>query len=224
MTLTEAIHLEPLTELALKRYTLSEVDGGYKLEALQETAVKDVQFIVDLINVYSDPESFKTDVFESYSMSIILDYLKKTHAFYTDRLLPKMEMAVKSLQDTFEDHPIAQVLDRFFTHYRNEFLEHIELEERRLFPYASTLYDGLISYDYSVQEFTSHHNHDLEDHLQDVLYMIESEFPEVARSFAYRSFSILLEQFRADLRIHHLIEEHVFLLKVKNLESTLGHA
>ncbi|NQV53358.1 MAG: hypothetical protein HQ500_09255 [Flavobacteriales bacterium] len=220
MSLNEAMHLEPLTELALRRYTLREVNGELTFDALGENAVKDVQFVVDLINFYTEPKAAQIGQFKQYSLGVIMDYLRRTHEFYSLRMLPRMEMAIQSIQQTFSDHPIVGILDHFYKNYQNELLEHIELEENRLFPYAEELYDGKFSSDYSIKEFVRHHNHNIEDHLQDVLKLIEEDYPEVSRSFAYRSFKLLLNQFKADLKIHHLIEESIFLPKVLMLECS----
>lgn len=218
MTLEEALHWEPLAELALQRYTIKENDGTMLLESLDQTSVKDVQFVVDLMNVYAEPDSFDVQAFRGYSFSIILDYLRLTHEFYRNSMLPRMELSIESIQKAFEGHPIVVVFQHFFQNYRNELMEHIELEEAKLFPYAEHLYDGKADESFSIGAFKEVHNHDVEDHLEDVLLMIDSEFPEVAKSFACRTFKHQMDHFHLDLQIHHLIEEGVFVEKVRQLE------
>lgn len=180
---------------------------------------REVEFVLDIMSLYSRTTRFEASHFQNYSLSTVLEYLERTHSFYEARMLPKMELAIHGIMKLFPDHVIADVLNNFFKSYQNNLLEHIDLEESRLFPYARRLSQGGAANDYSVADFEQAHNHEIEDSLDSVIQLIESDFPEVSRSFAYRNFKQLLQQFRLDLDIHHLIEEKVFLPKLQALEE-----
>jgi iron-sulfur cluster repair protein YtfE (RIC family) len=216
--LNDHIQFDTITAMALERFDLRFEEGEWLLKERDETAVKDVAFLVDLAHFYesASPEHF--NALKGYTFSVILDYLKRTHRFYLEIMLPKMELTMGNLQREFESHPLAHVLGHFYKNYQNELLEHIELEEKHLFPYAESLYDGRVRQDYSLDAFKMHHNHDIEDHLEDMLEVIEEEFPEVCSSLPYRTFNHLLDTFQADLAVHHAIEEGIFLKLVDALE------
>lgn len=222
--LNNHIHFEPITAMALERFDLRFNDGEWILVQRDERTPKDVSFIVDLVKFYESPtpEHFKT--LKGYTFSVILDYLMRTHCFYIKVMLPKMEMTMRNLQKEFSHHPFGHVVGHFYNNYQNELLEHIELEENKLFPYAEGLYDGKLVEGYSVESFKHHHNHDIEDHLEDMLEVIEEEFPEVCHSLPYRTFKHLLNSFKADLAIHHAIEEGIFLRLTEQLEREVKHA
>ena len=210
-------HFEPLSELALKRYAISP-QGEVEFND-DELSSQEVEFVLEVMELYSGLDHFRADRFITYSMMTVLEYLERTHAFYEATLLPKMEQAISGIKKLFPDHHIAFVLDSFFKNYRNDLLEHIDLEESKLFPYARRLAHGLGVRDYSVEDFQNDHTHEVEDSLDRVINIIETDHPEVARSFAYRSFKNLLEQLRIDLEIHHLMEEEVFLVMLITLEK-----
>lgn len=210
-------HFEPLSELALQRYAINP-QGEVEFND-DEISAQEVDFVLEVMELYTGLDSFRADRFMTYSMMTVLEYLERTHAFYESTLLPKMEQAISSIKKLFPEHGIAQVLDTFFQNYRKELLSHIDLEEAKLFPYARRLAHGGGSRDYSVEDFIGAHTHEVEDSLDRVINLIETEYPEVARSFAYRSFKTLLEQFRIDLEIHHLMEEEVFLSMLATLEK-----
>ena len=209
-------HFEPLCDLALQRYALDS--NGRPLFA-GELAISDVDFVVDLMDLYAGSASFHAERFKQYSLPTIIEYLERTHLFYEIRLIPKLEQAIDGINRLFPEHPISHVLHSFFVHYRNELFEHIELEEFHLFPYARRMFQGGAGKDYSVAEFKQVHNHEIEDSLDRVVHLIESDYPEVGRSFAYRAFKTLLDQFRIDLDIHHMIEEDVFLSMLEQREK-----
>jgi regulator of cell morphogenesis and NO signaling len=210
-------HFEPLSELALQRYSISP--DGLTVEHYDPNGDRDIEFVLELMEVYADVRCFDEQSFARHSLFAILEYLERTHLFYEMSLLPKMEQAIVGVKRLFPDHPISDLLDIFFRNYKNELLEHIDIEERDLFPYARRLSHGGSSRDYSVKEFQVVHNHRIEDALNHILSVVETDYPEVARSFAYRTFRNLLEQFRLDLHIHHLIEDRVFLQKLLTLEQ-----
>ena len=112
------------------------------------------------------------------------------------------------------------MLEHFFHRYRNELLEHIELEESKLFAYATALTEGERRSDYSVSTFMLQHDHAIESDLIKIIPLVETEYPEVGHSFSFRAFKTLLGQLGADLKVHHLIEERVFLSKVLQLEKS----
>lgn len=213
-------HFEPLSELALQRYSMSAEGDAVFHDG--DTGLLDIQFVLQLMELYSDIRQFDPKAFGQFSLSTVLEYLERTHAFYEVSLLPRMEQSIRSINQLFPEHAIAQVLAAFFKNYRNELFEHIELEESQLFPYARRLAHGGAGRDYSVAEFRAVHDHHIEDSLHRVIDLMETDHPEVTRSFAYRTFKNLLEQFRLDLSVHHLIEERVLLQKLVEMEQTAG--
>lgn len=218
-SVSDAIHFEPLTELALQRFNVDLSKGDMSFSQVDVESIKDVNFIVDLIKFYSNPVKEEVDQFEQYSLDVLLDYLQRTHRFYIDKILPKMEMNIKNIFDLFPEHSIVPLLNHFYNQYQNDLLEHIELEEKHLFPYAKKLMVEQLPKDYSVHEFRLHHDHRIQDHLEDIIMVIEEDIPLVSKTFAYRMFKNLLSQFQVDLNIHHMIEEKVFLDKLAKLES-----
>jgi regulator of cell morphogenesis and NO signaling len=212
----EALHLDPIASLALKRYVSVSEEKEFIDRATGK--VENQDFVLDLVRLYAD-QTLDLSVFEKYQLSEVMDYLNRTHGLYTNRMLPKIEMAIANVTRHFPDHPISAILEHFFHRYRNELLEHIELEESKLFPYANELAQGHRRSDYSISTFMLQHDHSIESDLVKIIPLVEKEYPEVAQSFSFRAFRTLLAQLGVDLKIHHLIEERVFLSKVLQLEK-----
>ncbi len=222
-TLAELEQIEPMYRLVLERYELPEGSDNDDLSNLLMGRVKDPLFVIRLLNLYADHRTFRLADYSDHSIAAILDYLQKTHTFYEQRFLPKMDMCIAGVKRNFPGHPIAEVLDTFFRTYRNELLEHIELEEKKLFPYASSLYDGKFDVSYSVKEFKLQHDHHVEDELGTMLKLVEEGYPDIAKSMSFRAFRSLLEKFEKDLFIHHIIEERVFVARIHEMELNTHH-
>ncbi|MCO4807187.1 hypothetical protein N8004_00615 [Salibacteraceae bacterium] len=216
-TIRSMFHFEPLSELALQRYAINS-DGSVDFKG-GDNGELEVDFILELMELYTGLDNFQAERFSQYSISTILEYLERTHAFYESTLLPKIEQSIIGIKKLFPDHPISGVLESFFQSYRKELLSHIDMEETKLFPYARRLAHGGGARDFSVADFHDMHSHEVEDSLDKIINEIETNHPEVARSFAYRAFHTILQQFRLDLEIHHHIEEKVFIEMLTLLEE-----
>lgn len=173
----------------------------------------------DLIYLTHHLDLFDEKQFHSYSLPLVLHYLKESHDYYRNYFMVKMEQAVTSLKNSRPHSQAVFVLELFYKSYQNEFLEHIELEERRLFPYAEALMSGAESANYSVALFNQQHDHEIENQLEAIVDLMQKEYPDLTNDFAFRAFKNLLEAFQLDIEIHHQIEENVFLKRIEKLEQ-----
>lgn len=168
--------------------------------------------------LYFDENCIDKPELEKFGVATILEYLIQTHSFYRDILMPKMQMAIWSFDKNFPDHPASEVLKLFYFNYQNELLEHIDLEESKLFPYVENLQKGKVDISYSVKQFRQEHNHEIEDQLEAVVETMKEKYPEITSELAFRTFEHLLALFSKDLAVHHYIEEQIFVKKVASLE------
>ncbi len=107
-------HFEPLSELALMRYSIN-AEG--RIEFLDgKRGETDVEFVVDLMGLYSGSTAFDQTKFQAHSLATVMEYLERTHTFYENVLLPKMEIAIYGILKLFPDHVIADVLNAFLVH------------------------------------------------------------------------------------------------------------
>jgi regulator of cell morphogenesis and NO signaling len=174
----------------------------------------------DLMMLVYNLESFDAKQFDRYPLSLVLHYLKESHNYYREYFMPKMEQSIASLKNSRPQSQAVFVLELFYKSYRNEFLEHIELEERRLFPYAKSLMMGDDPFQsYSVKLFNQQHDHEIENQLEAIVSLMQVEYPDLSQDFAFRSFKNLLEAFQLDIEMHHHVEENVFLKRIAALEK-----
>lgn len=200
--------LSSTNQLITERFKLKWNGSTLELNAFQN----------DLIQLAYNLEAFDVNRFDRYPLTLVLHYLKESHNYYRDYFMAKMEQSIASLKESRPQSQAVFVLELFYKSYRNEFLEHIELEERRLFPYAESLIKGENASSYSVNLFNQQHDHEIENQLEAIVSLMQVEYPDISKDFAFRSFKNLLEAFQLDIEIHHQIEEHVFLKRIEALE------
>ncbi|MEM8567432.1 MAG: hemerythrin domain-containing protein [Bacteroidota bacterium] len=205
-----------------RRFTGSkEMDGTVN-------STLDEDFFVDLLCVFNDPERFDASDFMDYPISSILLYLKKTHELYTTESLQGVTNAIEVLSKRNPELSTLKVgLDNFFSNFRNKLEEHIEEEEKTLFPYVESLInakdgDSMIktTTESVLTDFLKHHDDELEEDLRDLVVALKT-LPKKYNddSFAFRMLLNKVSIFERDLNVHGKIEEQVLIPKALVLEK-----
>lgn len=178
-------------------------------------------FIEDLRICLNDPRSANPESFEKYRIDTLVDFLTKSHAFYLHYAIPSLLRSIdelirtQSVDDVFER--ASKVLMRGFT---RELKDHFTHEENYLFKYALQLNEDRerVSIPYSLNQFKKEHDSFLID-LEKIIAFFEIYRNELAGNMAFRILFQQLENLKADMDLHGLIEDQVLLPKIEKLES-----
>ena len=216
------------TKLAMQRYHMPVGKLKYLIADNSVLDVLNREFVEILIRNYANPEQFNAEDFSGFSLSTILEYLKRTHVLYVYKRLPEIAQSIHILQ-TGCDQPDAllQALDVFFKDYSRHLIEHIENEEHSLFAYVAKLirlmeHEELICSD-TIQpgllDKFSHDHSDTEMDLRDVRKILRAYLPSAVNQTPYRMLLNRLQSLELDLHIHSRIEEEVLVPRGHLLES-----
>lgn len=104
---------------------------------------------------------------EQISVSTLLRYLRASHEYFLDFQLPFIR---RELEDALSDDNHMRVLIlRLYDAYARSILQHMEYEEKTLFPYVESLLEGRKVADYDIETFSKYHGdtttklHELKD-------------------------------------------------------------
>ena len=97
-------------------------------------------FLVDLLSCFNDVEQLESIQFEIYEIPVLVDYLKRSHRYYISKRFPEIEQTVENIKNQ-EPTLLVSFLDRFVRQYKEDLINHFEIEEKILFPYALKLYN-----------------------------------------------------------------------------------
>ncbi len=153
-----------------------------------------------------------------FDLDIILAYLKKTHHYYKDRLIPELEMTLHNISlEHAVDHIIISELSSTFYAYKKDLIAHIEEEENGFFRYAEQIIQDkfMIGMDLASQ-FSLDHVHE-EDAIEEMIRFVKKYLP-VSDRLSQRIFVSKLQLLRRDLLIHAFVEDNVFVPRVLELE------
>jgi regulator of cell morphogenesis and NO signaling len=159
-----------------------------------------------------------------HDIQTIVSYLKRSHEYYLEEKYPKIRSYIKMMYEV-NDHAEILMLDRFFNEYFNEVSEHLEYENRVVFPYVISMYNQLnhikdynMSIDYSAAEYKEHHNN-IEEKLNDLKNLLIKYMPQKNDQKIRRKLLFGLFELEYDLNIHSLIEDTILIPLVEKMED-----
>ncbi len=224
-SLRELYNLDSSVEELVKRYGL-EKEGDKLIEQLCKEKLIDVPFFMELIKIFHNTDYFPQKQLLSFDITIVLDYLQRTHRYYIGRRLPEIEQMVQNIVSN-DENEFASFLLPFFRTLKTNLTEHIKEEEKQLFPYIIALNQRLDSLTTKfkntfIASFADSHNHLIEDQLVLARSVLIENEKKTLDTMPLRVLIYQLDLLEKDLRLHAKIEDHVLMPKARLLEKELN--
>ena len=199
-----------------------EIDFAVKDKTIQQLcADNEIDLSVFLVfgNLYNGFFPDKNEINALRDISTIIRFLKNSHRFYKHDKYPELKSFLVQLHERQNSEDI-QLIEKFFNHYFEEVLEHLDYEESIVFPYICKLIeDGKITgqNNFSANEYRDHHS-DIETKLTDLKNLLLKHI-SLKKDFSLRrKFLFSLFELEFDLNVHSLIEDKILLPLVGKIE------
>ncbi|WP_028979005.1 hypothetical protein [Sporocytophaga myxococcoides] len=190
-------------------------------------------FVIGILKAFDENTDFPTQELMSFSLTSILNYLKKTHEYYLSKKLPEIELSIENLiREYAPGYPSLVHSGSLFLSYKEDLIKHIWEEELELFPYIEYLQSIKLhgfKFDvhsklskYSISTFIHSHD-DHEKGLESIKEIILAAANQREPVMAYRIFLIQLEIFSKDLHKHSMVEDEILIPLALKLEKELNN-
>lgn len=227
-SLNDALEINKALSKVTQQFNLLEVDREKQLGEICAEQGIDVDFFIEILNIFNDSNYFPKMQLGSFPIAIIIDYLKRTHKYYLNKRLLEIE---QSISLTYTNEVMRDFLQAFFLKMKQELVEHVKLEEGKLFPYINSIYNAYTNktpfnrgekYEgFSIDLFEASHSDEVENNIKEVRrYIIESNKTVIDLS-PYRVLLNQLEVFEHELRVHALVEDQILIPKARVLEAEI---
>lgn len=222
-----------LLEMVLDRFDVSSKNGNATLEIISLENGCNLNFLIEILNLFDSEKPFCKKRLQQYNIPTVIDYLQRTHKYYLSKRLFEIESSVEQVCHAhYNDTFVHSILNNFFTEFKTELWEHIEMEENFLFPHVQFLISCAPAtkntkwlkrrlLNFSLQKFIADHNDNSETQLSEFTEMLDYLYP---KEQVFSPVSILHQQlkgFEKDLHIHALVEDEVLIPKVLAIETEL---
>ena len=197
---------------------------GFKDNTVAEICTKknvDINFFLAIVNTYHNEDYFPRQELLSFSPLLIIQYLKETHQYYINYVLPKLEKQLDTLITGCEEQcRELNMIDAFYKRYKIELLNHLHEEEEKVFPYVEALVkqSGVEEYNYNIKNFEKEHTN-VEEQLNDLKNLLLKYLQPVYQDNDCNEFLITLFNFENDITDHARIEDAILVVQAEKLEN-----
>lgn len=207
-------------EVPLQDQTLAQVCHQYSIN---------IELFLTFANLYNGVTYAPKTPLTIQDTLTIIDYLKNSHKFYSEEIYPNILSAIHQMA-AVNDYKEMALVPKFFVDYFNDVTEHLEYENKTVYPYIILLIEQVKdkanrkqSSKYSVVEYKEHHN-DIEEKLNDLKNLLIKYLPHKNDQTIRRKLLFLLSELEYDLNIHSKIEELILIPLVAELEAHLNQS
>ncbi|MBN1986851.1 MAG: hemerythrin domain-containing protein [Prolixibacteraceae bacterium] len=197
---------------------------GFKdktIENICEENKINTDFFLAIVNTFHNENYFPEEQFLQFSPLLLVQYLRKTHRYYIEYELPKMDNLLGQLKKSCSSGcKELEVIDAFYKRYKTELLNHINDEETRVFPYVLELVNNPRSVDpnFSILEYEKEHSN-VEVQINDLKNLIIKYMDPVYDENICNEFLITLFRFEIDINDHARIEDTILVPLVVSIED-----
>ncbi|MFV0592873.1 MAG: hemerythrin domain-containing protein [Draconibacterium sp.] len=193
--------------------------GNKTVEELCQAYEVNSDFFLAIVNTFHNKNFFPKDRLLSFSPLLLVDYLKKTHQYYVDYSLPRLEKLIhRLLMSTPEQNSEMQMIEKFYLAYKKKLLKHFQEEEQDVFPMVEKLVldPGKVTETTFDANFEKEHEHvdfELDDLKNLILKYLVPEYDELVCNK-------LMEEichFERDIRDHSRMEDAILIPQVTRL-------
>ena len=224
LRMADIIHINQRLLLVIERFGISLGFGDKSISEVCSKYQLNTSFVLLVLNVFNDHTFSVNELLSKEYIPGLVDYLKNGHRYFLIDKLPYINELIDRFIEKGEN-PDSRLLRVFFKEYMNEVIEHMNLEERTVFPYILALLGELNGQDvskellsYRIDDFIDSHSN-IEEKLDDLKQLLIKHFPPTKDRF-YRN-QILFELFdlEYDLNDHNGLEERILTPLVRILEK-----
>ncbi len=198
-------------------------------QVCHETPVS-VNVFLSFANLFNGYSPTATDLFKIEDIESILSFLKNSHQYYREEIFPKIRKNIRRMHEHNNLNETAMV-EKFFDDYYREVSEHLDYEDKKVFPYIKLLLakvknekPAIGPVNYSVTEYREHHD-DIEEKLNDLKNLLIKHLPPKDDQKIRRKLLFSLFELEHDLNIHSKIEDTILVPLVEKMERAVnpGH-
>lgn len=208
----------------LSRFGIALGFGDKSIEEVCSENGVDTETFVAVCNYISQGLRPTFDEFSSLNVKGLLTYLRNSHTFFLEFMLPSIRRKFVNAVDCSTRNEIGFLILKFFDDYVAEIQRHQEYEAEHFYAYVEGLLQGKRPADISLAHIESDHVH--QDHdkliarkLADLKNIIIRYCPTSGSKEQLNDALLHLFEFEEDLNSHTQLEDTIFVPIVSLLES-----
>ena len=199
--------------MVMSRFGLSLGFGDRSVKDVCQAQGVDYKTFLAVANFIShEPYTYSGEE-DDFSLTALMDYLKRAHTYFLDFNLPAIRRKLIEAIDCSGTNDVAFLILKFFDEYAKEVRRHMEYENQAVFTYVDGLLRGCLS-------SASHHNQ-IDRKLTELKNIIIKYYPEKENNNLLNAVLFDIFNCEQDLASHCQVEDYMFVPAVAQMERRL---
>ena len=217
----------------INRFGINLGFGEQTVQQICEQNKININFFLEIVNAFHDKKYFPDKNLQKFSIQLIINYLSKTHEFFTEVKLLAIENMINQLINNYkcQNRQKIALIKNFFLEYKKEFILHVEYENNTVYPYVLLVENAFISQtkenirkirqnNYSIEKYANEHS-DVQAKLFDLKNILIKYLPQPYETNLCNHILFDIFELETDLFNHQRIEEKVLIPKIYAMENKL---
>ena len=206
--------------MVMSRFGLSLGFGDKSVKDVCETQGVDCRTFLAVANFISEGQLLYEAQEDAFSLSALMEYLKRAHTYFLDFNLPAIRRKLIEAIDCSDSDGVAFLILKFFDEYAREVRKHMEYENQAVFTYVGKLLRGEADDSYDIRTFASKHNQ-IDTKLKELKNIIIKYYPEKVNNNLLNAVLFDIFNCEQDLASHCQVEDCMFVPAVEQMERRL---
>src|SRR5574344_569540 len=202
----------------MSRFGLALGVGDKTVKEVCEEQKVDTPTFLAVANFTRYGEKVAFDWVEKLSIKSLTNYLRQSHSYYLDFLLPNIRRKLIEAINCAERNDVTFLMMRFFDEYVEEVRKHLEYENTKVFPYIDDLMKGRVDTQMSLG-MSALHQEPIEQKLKELKNIIIKYCPLSVNTNLLNIVLYDIFMSEEDLSTHYRMEDALFLPAVGLLEE-----
>lgn len=193
-----------------------------------------MNLLLEMLKAFGENNYFPKKELSQLPLQSIIEYLIKTHVYYINSRLPRIEQFIDLLVDHYGKFDVhLYLLKDYFEDYKRDMYAHICIEERDLFPYVLKLIksagEDLSSVELfnlleqnAITRFINEHHH-VEDELGEIRRRLNNYSEANNHKVQITTLFYELRMFEIDLLTHGKVEDEILIPRAQEIEKSLSN-
>lgn len=207
--------------LVISRFGLSLGFGDKKVKEVCDMNGIDCNTFLAVVNFLSEENFEIENVDENISIVSVVDYLKNAHSYFLDFKLPAIRNKLLQAVDVADkDIPYSLIFVKFYDEYFSEVRNHMEYEDKVVFPYVLQLLKGHKNGKYNISVFQERHN-EIDSKLEELKNILIKYYPAKGDNHLLTEVLFDILSCEIDIASHNRVEDYLFVPAVETIERKL---
>lgn len=233
LILLDIVKDNPLLASVVDRFGITYSKWTMSLEKACEADQVDMNLLLEMLKAFGENNYFPKKELSQLPLQSIIEYLIKTHVYYINSRLPRIEQFIDLLVDHYGKFDVhLYLLKDYFEDYKRDMYAHICIEERDLFPYVLKLIksagEDLSSLELfnlleqnAITRFINEHHH-VEDELGEIRRRLNNYSEANNHKVQITTLFYELRMFEIDLLTHGKVEDEILIPRAQEIEKGLS--